>query len=104
MSSPASDVWQLGCLLWEIVAGDFLFGDWCFPGGWGEFYLTVCKEDAGGLPLDKQVERISAWAGGELWDDVLRLMRGCLLREGGRRVGAAQLVILGEAVIKNNGS
>ncbi|GMH59089.1 hypothetical protein TL16_g02757 [Triparma laevis f. inornata] len=100
-ASTASDVWQLGCLLFEMISGEFLFGDWCFPGGWGEFYLTVCKEEAGGLPLEKQVEFCrKAVEGegegveGEVFEKCMKLMRSCLLREGGRRPGARGLEIL----------
>ena len=44
-TSRASDVWSLGCLFFELVAGRFLFN--ADNAEWTRFFLRVTREDAG---------------------------------------------------------
>ncbi len=48
-AGPSSDVWSLGCLLYELVIGDFLYHD---P-DWIRFFFRVTRANEALLPPEK---------------------------------------------------
>lgn len=56
-AGAASDVWSLGCLLYELVVGDFLYHD---P-DWIRFFFRVTRSNEDILPPDKATVRILLW-------------------------------------------
>ena len=69
-AGAASDVWSLGCLLFELVAGHFLF----FDPDWICFFMRITQQ---------QEVRLSVLAGQHGCGSLLcfsgRLHRGCML-------------------------
>ena len=89
----ASDSWQLGCLLFELIVGDYLFNGT----DWGKFYLTVTSEDYGELPDSESVGRLeeaARSAGGDQSFDLqfaIKMIKPSLIRNPDRRMSAAAL-------------
>ena len=82
-----SDCWGLGCLLFEIVVGDFLFD----TAEWARFFMLLSDEKMGPLPEEDCVRKIEEVVGKEAGEIVVKMMRMCLSRERERRIAAAEL-------------
>merc|ERR1719198_1189256 len=53
-STTSSDVWSLGCLLYEFVTGKFLFDDIDFS----RFFARVCSESGEPIITDSDRQRL----------------------------------------------
>ena len=88
-----SDCWSLGCCMYELVVGDFLFD----TADWARFFLLLSSETFGELPEASSVEVMKEVLGlggeetGTGTDLIVKCMRVCLSRERGRRLGAKEL-------------
>ncbi len=51
------DCWSLGCLLYELIVGEFLFetGD-----NWAKFFMLLKDEKMGDLPEADKIERLES--------------------------------------------
>jgi serine/threonine-protein kinase len=94
-----SDVWQLGCLLFEVIVGEYLFGggEEGEEFGWAEFFVLLTDDKMGELPLEGSAKRVRKSVveekeGEEGADVLVAFMRSCLQRKMERRPSASDLV------------
>ena len=97
----SSDVWSLGCLLYEVIVGDFMFD----TGDWARFFMLLSHEKMGTLPEKDKIEIMrEVLARGEeeeedgngeeqLFEEMEKIMKSCLARERERRLSAAEIGI-----------
>ena len=77
----ASDVWSVGCLLYEIISGEFLF---FFDGNWAAFFAHV----TGDAPIVPDAAREVLQHNNE----VIRLLEFILVRNPSRRPTVSEVV------------
>ena len=88
--SSASDCWQLSCLLFEVVVGEYLLND----ADWGKFWLTLTDESRGEVFGEEGERRLKEGIGEaerETVDFTLKMIRAGLVRNPERRLGAREM-------------
>lgn len=69
--TSASDVWSLGCLLYELALGDFLFNVTAEEGGWSRLFLLLTREE-NDLFLPRKLEALRGLAHAPALEALLR--------------------------------
>jgi hypothetical protein len=86
-----SDCWQLACLLFEVVVGEYLFND----SDWGKFWVTLMEESRGDVLGDEGERRVRKALGeegkGGTADFAIKMIRAGLVRNPERRLGAREM-------------
>ena len=85
-TNATSDVWSLGCLLYELLMGEFLFQD----EDWTRFYCRLTGRGQQLIPDNARAGLLQFGSGGR---DILELLQASMLvRDPGRRMSANDLL------------
>jgi len=95
--SCVSDIWSLGCLLFELLSNDYLYNVSANEGGWSRLFVLLTKDD-GELFLQRKLDQIRSFP----YSNVIeQLIRALLVRNPDHRPSAFEtLRLVDEAIFK----